>query len=452
MKLSAVVLAAGQGTRMKSKLPKVLHPVAGKSMVHWALDSVDEVGVERIVLVVGHGADQVRESVGHRATFAEQMEQRGTGHAVLQAREVLRGQTDTVLVTYADMPLLKPATLKQLVDLHRTSHAAITMLTVVADDSMAFGRIIRNAKKRVTGIVEEGDATLAQLKIKELNCGVYCFDADWLWTRLERLKPSGKKQEFYLTDLVAMAVKEKKKIESIVSRDAGEMIGVNTRVHLAQAEKIMRARINQSFMLAGVTLVDPATTYIDASIEIGADTTIEPNTHLRGKTKIGTDCRIGANTVICDSKIGDHCEILSSDIAGAIVEENVKMGPFARLRSGAHLARGVKMGNFGEVKNSYVGEESHIGHFSYIGDSHMGKRVNIGAGTVTCNFDGKQKNQTIIGDDVFIGSDTMLVAPITIGDRARTGAGSVVTKDVPPDSLAVGAPARVIRRKVGDTP
>ncbi len=205
-------------------------------------------------------------------------------------------------------------------------------------------------------------------------------------------------------------------------------------------------------MLAGVTLVDPATTYIDASIEIGADTTIEPNTHLRGKTKIGTDCRIGANTVICDSKIGDHCEILSSDIAGAIVEENVRIGPFARLRSGAHLARGVKMGNFGEVKNSYVGEESHIGHFSYIGDTQMGKRVNIGAGTVTCNFDGKQKNQTIIGDDVFIGSDTMLVAPITIGDRARTGAGSVVTKDIPPDSLAVGAPARVIRRKVGDTP
>ncbi len=246
MKLSAVVLAAGQGTRMKSKLPKVLHPVAGKSMVHWALDSVDEVGVERIVLVVGHGADQVRESVGHRAAFAEQVEQRGTGHAVLQAREVLREQTDTVLVTYADMPLLKPATLKQLVDLHQTSRATITMLTVISDDSMAFGRIIRNAGKRVTGIVEEGDATPAQLKIKELNCGVYCFDADWLWARLERLKPSGKKQEFYLTDLVALAVKEKKKIESIVSRDASEMIGVNTRVQLAQAEKIMRARINQS--------------------------------------------------------------------------------------------------------------------------------------------------------------------------------------------------------------
>lgn len=446
MKLAAVVLAAGQGTRMKSQIPKVLHPIAGKPMVNWVLETVSETGAEPIVLVIGHGADQVRQSVGTRAMFVEQTEQRGTGHAVLQARDTLRGKADTILVTYGDMPLLKPTTLQPLVARHAATRATITMLTLIADDSMAFGRIVRDADQRVIGIVEEADATPAQLAIKELNCGVYCFDAEWLWSHLDQLKPSGKKSEYYLTDLVAIAVSERCAIETIVSRDVDEMIGVNTRVQLAQAEKIIRTRINEMWMLAGVTLTDPATTYIDATVEIGPDTIIEPNTYLRGKTKIGANCQIGPNTIIRDSQIGDECKILSSDLTQAIVEDRVQMGPFARLRPGAHLARGVKVGNFGEVKNSYVGEESHIGHFSYIGDTQMGKRVNVGAGTITCNYDGKRKHRTVIGDDVFIGSDTMLVAPITIGDRARTGAGSVVTKDVPPDSLAVGQPARVIRK------
>ncbi len=452
MKLAAIVLAAGQGTRMKSKLPKVLHPVAGKPMAQWALDAVRAVGVEQIALVVGHGGDQLRTSLTNHQSlitnlqFVEQVEQRGTGHAVLQARDALRGKSDAVLVTYGDMPLLKSETLKKLVDLHAASRATITMLTLISDDPMSFGRIVRDEHRRVVAIVEEDVATPEQLSIKELNCGVYCFDADWLWNHLSQLQPAGKKHEYYLTDLIALAVKENCTIEAIVSRDVSEMLGVNTRVQLAQAEKIMRERINQSLMLAGVTLIDPATTYIDAGVEIGADTVIEPNTHLRGKTKIGADCRVGPNTIIRDSQIGDGCEIVSSDITQAIVEERVQIGPFARLRPGAHLARGVRIGNYGEVKNSYIGEESHIGHFSYIGDTQMGKRVNIGAGTITCNFDGKRKNQTVIGDDVFIGSDTMLVAPVKIGDRARTGAGSVVTKDVPPDSLAVGQPARVIRK------
>ncbi len=446
MNLAAVVLAAGQGTRMKSQSPKVLHPIAGKPMVHWALDAVSETGAQPIVLVVGHHADQVRESVGARALFVEQTEQRGTGHAVLQARETLRGKADTILVTYGDMPLLKPTTLQQLVAQHTATRATITMLTLIADDSRAFGRIVRNAHQRVIGIVEEADATPAQLAIKELNCGVYCFEADWLWSHLDQLKPSGKKNEYYLTDLVALAVAEQCAIETIVSRDGDEMIGVNTRVQLAHAEKIMRTRINEKWMLAGVTLTDPATTYIDATVEIGQDTLIEPNTYLRGTTKIGARCRIGPNTIVRDSQIGDECTIVSSDITQASVEDQVQMGPFARLRSGAHLARNVRIGNYAEIKNSYIGEESHIGHFSYIGDTQMGKRVNIGAGTITCNYDGKRKHRTVIGDEAFIGSDTMLVAPVTIGDRARTGAGSVVTKDVPPDSLAVGQPARVIRR------
>lgn len=446
MKLAAVVLAAGQGTRMKSKLPKVLHPVVGMPMVHYALDAVTELGAVQTVLVVGHGADDVRKAVGDRAMFVEQAEQRGTGHAVLQARDVLHGKADTIVVTYADMPLLQSATLKKLADLHSSAHATLTMLTVVSDDSMAFGRILRDANQRVIGIVEESDATPEQLAIKELNCGVYCFNADWLWNHLTQLKPNGKKGEYYLTDLVALAVSEQCKIEAIVTHDVGEIIGVNTRVHLAQAEKLMRERINQRLMLSGVTMIDPATTYVDAIVEIGTDTVIESNTHLHGKTRIGANCRVGPNTIIRDSIIGDDCIILSSDLTEATVEENVRMGPYARLRPGAHLACNVVMGNYGEVKNAYIGEGSHIGHFSYIGDSQLGKHVNIGAGTITCNFDGAQKNRTVIGDDVFIGSDTMLIAPVTIGARARTGAGAVVNKDVPPDSLAVGSPARVIRK------
>jgi len=462
MRLAAVILAAGQGTRMKTKLPKVLHTIVGKPMVLYALENVGTLSCDQAVLVVGHGANLVREAISHlhpfdsaqgkspisNLQFVEQREQLGTGHAVLQAREVLRGTSDAVFVSYADMPLMRAETLKTLTDLHASSRATITMLTLVSDDSMAFGRVLRDSNNRVLGIVEERDATPEQLALRELNCGVYCFNADWLWDHLTQLKPTGKKNEYYLTDLVAMAVEENRKIEAVVSHDAREMIGINTRVQLAQAEKIMRERINTALMLAGVTLIDPATTYIESTVAIGEDTVIEPNTHLRGKTRIGANCRIGPNAIIRDSQIGDDCEIIASDIMGAVVEECVRIGPFARLRPGTHIAREVYIGNFGEVKNSYIGERSHIGHFSYVGDAELGKHVNVGAGTITCNYDGKQKNRTVIGDDVFIGSDTMLIAPVTVGARSRTGAGAVVNKDIPPDSLAVGAPARVIRRLV----
>jgi len=449
MKLAAVILAAGQGTRMKSNGPKVLHPIAGKPMVQYALDSVRALGADQTVLVVGHGADDVRALVGEDVLFAEQIEQRGTGHAVLQAHEVLRGKADTVLVTYADMPLLRSETLRRLADLHRSSRATIAMLTVRSDDPMGFGRIVRNKRQRVLGIVEEAEATQEQLAIRELNCGVYCFDAPWMWKHLTRLKPSGKKREYYLTDLVALAVEDRCKVESIILDDVAEVIGINTRVHLARAEKLMRERINNALMEAGVTLIDPATTYVDAGIEVGADTVIEPNTQLKGKTRIGANCHIGPNAILHDAQLGDGCEIIASVIRGSVLEEHVHVGPWADLRPGTHLARNVYIGNYGEVKNSYVGEGTHIGHFSYVGDAQIGARVNIGAGTITCNYDGKKKNRTVIGDDAFIGSDTMLVAPVTVGARARTGAGSVVTKNVPDDALAAGVPARVIR-KIGE--
>ncbi|MBI3915324.1 MAG: bifunctional UDP-N-acetylglucosamine diphosphorylase/glucosamine-1-phosphate N-acetyltransferase GlmU [Chloroflexi bacterium] len=454
MNIAAVILAAGQGTRMKSDLPKVLHPIAGKPMVLYALETARALNASTIALVTGHGGDQVRAAIPNyqllitNLDFVEQRDQRGTGHAVLQARDALRGKTNVVLVMYADMPLLKIETLQRLIDRHAATRGKLTMLTVVSNDSMGFGRILRDPNQRVIGIVEDADATPAQREIRELNCGVYCFDADWLWDNLAQLEPSGKKQEYYLTDLVARAVAQEILVEAETLNDVTEVIGINTRVHLAQAEKIARQRINERWMLDGVTLVDPATTYIDADVEIGMDTRLEPNTQLKGRTRIGAHCVIGANSEIKDSEIGDDCEVRASTIEDATLEDHVEIGPYSHLRGGAYLSRGVHLGNYVEVKNSRLAEEVKAGHFSYLGDAEIGARTNIGAGTITCNFDGAQKNKTIIGADAFIGSDTMLVAPVTIGDRARTGAGSVVTKNVPSDSLAVGAPARVIRKFV----
>ncbi|MCX7839265.1 MAG: bifunctional UDP-N-acetylglucosamine diphosphorylase/glucosamine-1-phosphate N-acetyltransferase GlmU [Anaerolineae bacterium] len=452
MKIASVILAAGQGVRMKSRLPKVLHPVVGKPMVLYALETARVIACDPTVLVIGHGADHVRATLSNlhslisNLQLVEQREQLGTGHAVLQARAALQGKADAVLVWYADMPLLRAETLDRLIQHHRATRATITMLTLIADDSMAFGRIVRDNAQRVIGIVEERDATPEQLAIRELNCGVYCFDAEWLWEHLTQLQPNARNGEYYLTDLIGFAARASRRIEAIVSRDVNEMLGINTRVHLAQAEKIMRERINTALMLAGVTLIDPATAYIEPDVQIGEDTIIEPNTHLRGKTRIGANCRIGPNTIIRDSQVGDECVILASDVTESRIAERVRIGPYARLRAGTVIAREVYIGNFGEVKNSSIGEGTHIGHFSYIGDAELGAHVNIGAGTITCNFDGRQKHRTIIGENAFIGSDTMLVAPVTIGARARTGAGSVVNKDVPPDSRAVCVPARVIRK------
>ncbi len=446
MSLAAVILAAGQGTRMKSNLPKVLHPIAGKPMIQYSLDAVRELGGDQVALVVGYGADQVRQAVGNQVTFVEQHEPRGTGHAVLQARDALRGKADNVLVLYGDMPLLRSATLKQLVELQAKTRATIAMLTVHSSESMGFGRILRDNAGRVQGIVEESDATPEQRAIKELNCGVYCFQGKWLWEHLPLLQPNGKKQEYYLTDLIGMAVAEECAIETIGLQDVSEVIGINTRVHLAKAQAIMRERVNVALMEAGVTIDDPATTYIEADVEIGADTVVEPNTHIEGKTRIGTRCRIGANSMILDSQVGDNCEIVSSAVEGSILEYNVHVGPFAHLRPGTYLEHDVYIGNYAEVKNSRLEQAVHVGHFSYIGDAQVGARTNIGAGTITCNYDGKKKHRTVIGEDSFIGSDTLLRAPVTVGARATTGAGSVVTKDIPPGSTAVGSPARVVKR------
>ncbi len=444
MKLSAVILAAGQGTRMKSNLPKVLHPLLGKPMAWYALEAARQATGCKPVMVIGHGADQVRQGLGDLAEYVLQEPQLGTGHAVMQAEPVLSGKSDLVLVTYADMPLLTGETLGRLVDVAQNHDDPISMLTVTTEETRGFGRILRNPAGHVSGIVEEAQATTEQLSIHELNPGVYCFRAVWLWQALKRitLSPKG---EYYLTDLVRLAVSDGYTIQTIEVENPDEVIGINTRLHLAQAEALLRQRINSQWMLAGVTMIDPASTYIEPEVTLGQDTVLWPGTYLHGKSQIGTGCVIGPNTIIKDTKVGDNCTLLASVLEYALVEDHVEMGPYCHLRKGAHLSTGVHMGNFGEVKNSTLGPGAKMGHFSYLGDTTVGAEANIGAGTITCNFDGTHKYPTEIGEGAFIGSDTMLVAPVKVGAGAKTGAGAVVTKDIPPYSLAVGVPARVIK-------
>ena len=362
MKTTPVILAAGQGTRMRSSLPKVLHPLAGLPLVQYSLRAVAAAGLEKPVVVIGHDAEKVRQAVGDRASFALQEQQLGTGHAVRMAEPLLRGGTDYVLVISADMPLFRPQTLAKLVEIGQQNPGPVTLLTVVQEDSHGFGRIVRNLEGKVQAIVEEAGATPQQLAIQEVNVGAYCFRADWLWDALARI-PLSPKGEYYLTDTVGLAVAEGLNVEAIVITDAEEAIGINTRVHLAEAEAILRRRILTDHMLNGVTIVDPLSTYIEVDVQIGQDTVIYPNTHLRGKTIIGEDCQIGPNTIIESSRIGDLCTILAAVIEQSVVEDEVHMGPFAHLRPGAHLGQGVHMGNFGEVKKQLPGAGRQNGAF-----------------------------------------------------------------------------------------
>jgi bifunctional UDP-N-acetylglucosamine pyrophosphorylase/glucosamine-1-phosphate N-acetyltransferase len=439
MNLSIAILAAGQGTRMKSQLPKVLHPLAGRPMVKYVLDVATQLEPISLALVVGYGAQQLRQVLGDEILYVEQLEQLGTGHAVLQARELVAGQAETVLVLYGDTPFITRQTLEAMLAHHTEDKAAITLLTFRPDDPADYGRILRGESGGVAGIVEHKEATPQQREITEVNSGILCFRDAWLWSHLEGLQPTH--GEYYLTDLVELAVAEGELVAAKAA-DATEVMGLDDRVNLARAEALMRQRINEGWMLAGVTLLDPASTYIEAPVEVGQDTVIYPNTHLRGATTIGRDCRIGPDTIIRDSAVGSGCVIEASVVEGATVEDDVDVGPFAHLRKGAHLAKGVHVGNFGEIKNSYLGPGTKMGHFSYLGDATLGANVNVGAGTITCNYDGERKHPTVVEDDVFIGSDTMLVAPVKVGKGAKTGAGAVVTRDVPPGQVVYGVPAK----------
>lgn len=450
MTTASVILAAGLGKRMRSNLPKTLHPLLGKPIVFHALDAVLPYVDLAPVLVTGFGGEQVREELarayGSAVTFALQAEQLGTGHAVRSAEDQLRGKADMLLVTFGDMPMLRPETIERLIQIHRETGSTLTMTSVIGDLPRGFGRVVRSSDGSVQAIVEEAVATPEQLKIREYNISAYCFDAEWMWQNLEKLKPSPK-GEFYITDLVAEAKAQACRVEAVVLEDLAEGLGINNRVDLADCERALRKRINQQWMLAGVSFLDPDTTTVEMDVTIGQDTVLYPNTHLRGRTSIGENCVIGPDTTLLHTSVGDNSVIQYSTAEKATVGSHVTMGPFCHLRSGAVLMDHVHLGNFGEVKDSTLGEHTKMGHFSYVGNALIGKDVNIGAGTITCNFDGKAKHLTEIGDETFIGSDTMLVAPLKIGKRAKTAAGAVVTHDVPDETLVVGVPARPRERK-----
>lgn len=445
MKASAILLAAGYGTRMKSEHPKVMHPLVGRPMIDWAMRSIEPLVEDPPIVVVGHGQELVRSFLKDRAVYAEQRNLLGTGHAVLQALPFVDADADVIVVTYADMPLLTQETLRRLLAFYK-EHAsdpmlAIAMLTVRRENPQGFGRVVRRSDGSVAAIVEEADCTPEQLAIRELNPGVYCFQAAWLRQNLPNV-PASAKGEYYLTDLVAIAVSQGRQVVTFEA-PVDDVYGVNNRVHLAEAEAILRRRILERHMLAGVTIVDPSSTYIEDTVQIGADTTIWPGCLLQGNTVIGQHCVIGPYSQIIDTQIADRCRVVYSVLEQARMEQGSEIGPFSHLRKGAHIGENVHIGNFGEVKDSYLGPGVKMGHFSYIGNAEIGANVNIGAGTITCNYDGVHKSKTIIGDHAFIGSDTMLVAPVVVGAFARTGAGSVVTRDIPAHATAYGVPARV---------
>ena len=448
-----VILAAGQGKRMKSSLPKVLHPLAGQPMINYVLDAASQVCPGRKIVVIGNGADQVRKTLeSEDLEYVLQKEQLGTGHALLQVMPLITQPSDHVLVLNGDIPLITPATLTSLVENHARSNAAVSFLSCTTDQPKGLGRVIRDGTGKVQKIVEEAalQGPAAERRpafiegAVEINAGVYCFDGAWLWSNLASLQvsPVG---EYYLTDMIELAASQGRKVATVACDDLGEAVGVNDRVQLSKAEVVIRSRIATRLMLEGVTLIDPGNTYIDAGVEIGQDTVVYPNTTIRGRTRIGVECKIGPNSVITESQIGDHCHILSSVIEESVLENDVEVGPFSHLRPETYIGARTHIGNFGEIKKSTLGQDVKMGHFSYIGDAQIGNNVNIGAGSITCNYDGVDKLPTTIGENAFIGCDTMLVAPVTVGEGAVTGAGAVVTNDIPPNSLAVGVPAKVIK-------
>jgi bifunctional UDP-N-acetylglucosamine pyrophosphorylase/glucosamine-1-phosphate N-acetyltransferase len=437
---TVLILAAGQGKRMRSATPKVLHPIAGRPIVRYVFDAAREAGFEEVVAIVGAGAESVRGAlVGAR--FVEQREPLGTGHAVSQSREAALGEH--LLVLNGDVPLITPETIGQLAATHIEQGADVTFLTAGFADGGEYGRVQRDEAGRVVAVLEakdgEGDAGPA-----EINGGQYCFRAAWLWPRLARL-PKSASGEHYLTSLVSLGVQEGATVVAERVADPDEVHGINDREQLARVEALMRQRINRGHLQAGVTMIDPATTYIDAGVAVGPDTFVRPNTHLLGATKVGGGCELGPNAILRDATIGDRCRVLGAIIEEATLEDGVTVGPNSHLRHGTYLCEGVEIGNFAEVKNARLGRGVKMHHFGYIGDAEVGEGTNIGAGTVTCNYDGETKHRTIIGRKAFIGSDTMLVAPVTVGDGAKTGAGAVVTGDVPPGAVVAGVPARLLR-------
>ena len=433
----AVVLAAGQGTRMKSDLYKVLHPVCGKPMVEHVIDHIRGLGISRIVTIVGHGAETVEETLGEKSEYALQQEQLGTAHAVQQAERLIGDLDGTTMVVCGDTPLIRSGTMEALIAHHKATGAKATILTAYADDPTGYGRIIRGESGQVLRNVEQKDATPEEQKVMEINTGTYCFDNRALFETLKKVKNNNAQGEYYLPDVVGILQSESALVSAYVTGDFSETLGINDRVVLAEAERVMRRRIAEKHMRNGVTIINPENTYISAAAEIGRDTVLQPGTMIEGHTVIGDKCVIGPNSQIVDSVIGDNTIVHSSVVLSSRIGSATAIGPFAHIRPDSNLGDSVKIGNFVEVKKATLGVGSKVSHLSYIGDAKIGSHVNVGCGTITVNYDGKNKHLTTIEDDAFIGCNSNLVAPVTVGKGAYVAAGSTITKSVPESSLAI---------------
>ncbi|MBM0067795.1 bifunctional UDP-N-acetylglucosamine diphosphorylase/glucosamine-1-phosphate N-acetyltransferase GlmU [Alkalicoccobacillus gibsonii] len=442
----AVILAAGQGTRMKSKLYKVLHPVCGKPMVQHVSDALNQVGFDETVIVVGHGAEAVKAQLGEEFHYVLQAEQLGTGHAVLQADELLKDKKGITVVLAGDTPLLTGETIDALIAEHQAKQAKITVLTALAEDPTGYGRVIRGANGLVERVVEHKDATAEEQKVREINTSTYCFDNELLFQALKQVGNENAQGEYYLPDVIEILQKQGEVIAAYQSPTFSETFGVNDRVALSEAESIMKKRINERWMRAGVTMIDPAQTYISSEATIGQDTVIYPGASIQGTSVIGSECVIGANSEIRNSVIADFVEVKQSVIHDSKVESRVTIGPFAHIRPGSALGEDVRIGNFVEVKKSSLAKGSKAAHLSYVGDAEVGQNVNLGCGTITVNYDGENKYKTTIADGAFIGSNSNLVAPVHIGENALVAAGSTITEDVPHQALSI-ARARQVNKE-----
>lgn len=440
----SLILAAGKGTRMKSNRPKVIHKVNGVPMLKKIINVLEESGISENILILGYEKEKILEVLGENIDYVVQKEQLGTGDAIRQAKERLKDYHGDVIVLCGDTPLIKSETLKEFYNYHKMKKAVTTILTANFENPFGYGRIVyKNGE--IQGIVEEKEATQEIKEIKEVNGGIYCFNSKELFKALEKIDNNNEKGEYYLTDVIKIQRMEDKIIETFKLDDSMEILGINSKVELSQGAEVLRERVNYRLMEEGVILIDPKTTYIEESVKIGRDTTIYPGILLQGDTVIGEGCEIIGNTRIIDSVIGNNVRIESSVIENSKVENAVTIGPFAHLRPKTYLKENVHIGNFVEVKNSTLERGVKAGHLTYLGDAQIGEKTNIGAGTVTCNYDGKNKYKTVIGKEAFIGSDTMLVAPVTVGDKGVTAAGSTITKDIPSNALGVARSKQVIK-------
>ena len=443
---TSVILAAGMGTRMKSKMPKVLHKVCGKPLSKWVIDASEAAGADKVCAVVGHKAETVKEVLGDVCEFALQSEQKGTGHAVMQAIDVIKNSKGEVVILNGDTPLITAETINKAIEYHKNNGNQATVITAILDDATGYGRIVRDNDGSVLKIVEQKDASKEEKKINEVNSGMYVFDAQSLVYALDKITPNNAQGEYYLTDTLEILLSAGKKIGGYAISDNDEIRGINDRVQLNEAEKIMQKRINEYHMRNGVTMRNPESVYIEDGVEIGNDTEICQNVTIKSGTKIGSDCVIGSGSMLDRAVIHDGVDVLSSVILESEVDEGTHVGPFAYIRPNCHVGKEVKVGDFVELKNSNIDDGTKISHLTYIGDSDVGKRVNFGCGTVTCNYDGKKKYRTTIGDDCFVGCNTNFVSPINVGDGVYIAAGSTITEDIPENSLSI-ARARQVNKE-----